>query len=187
MKFTKAQRNNFLLFAFIAVMIIPQTRRPIQLFLQKGLAMLSPSVIKESKRKVLTDYEWTLVNEHEEVYDFNEAKGKVVLINFWATWCPPCVAEMPSMDELYKDYKDKVVFLFVSNEDHEVIAKFKSKHDFSFNVHSAASTYPKAFDVSSIPRTFILNKSGAIAVDKSGAADWNSNTIRKLLDELLAE
>lgn len=185
MKITKKQRNNLLLLIFIAVLIIPQTRHPIQILLHKGLALFSPSVIEVEKRITLNDYSWKLMDETGNPYNFNEARGNVVLINFWATWCPPCIAEMPSMEKLYQDYKDDVVFLFVSEEKREVISTFKHKNDYDFIVYTSLTEHPEIFETRSIPRTYILDKSGHIAIDKSGAADWNSNAVRQLLDTLL--
>lgn len=185
MKISKSQRNNIIFLVIILVMLIPQTRRPIQLMLQKGLAMISPSVVDKEDRVALTDYDWQLVDEHGKAYDFNQAKGKVIFVNFWATWCPPCIAEMPSMEKLYQAYKDDVVFLFVSNEKQEVISKFKKKNSYEFLVHASLSPGPKLFKTSSIPRTFVLDKQGHIVIDKSGAADWNSAKVRKLLDDLI--
>ncbi|HXJ99656.1 MAG TPA: TlpA disulfide reductase family protein [Gelidibacter sp.] len=185
MKISKSQRSNIIFIIVILLLLIPQTRQPIQVFLQKGLAMISPSVIKEDKRIVLTDYDWQLVDENGRLYNFSEAKGKVVLVNFWATWCPPCIAEMPSMEKLYKDYKDDVVFLLVSNETQEVVSKFKQKNNYDFLVHASISPNPELLEVSSIPRTFILDQQGHIVIDKTGAADWNSDKVRKLLDDLL--
>lgn len=185
MKISKSKRNNIIFLVIILLMIIPQTRQPIQVFLQKGLAMFSPSVIKEDKRIALTDYDWQLVDENGRSYNFNDAKGKVVLINFWATWCPPCIAEMPSMEKLYQDYKDDMVFLFVSNETQEIISKFKQKNDYEFVVHASITQNPKLLEASSIPRTFVLDQKGHIVIDKTGAADWNSKSVRELLDDLL--
>ena len=185
MKISKSQRNNIIFLVVILILLIPQTRQPIQVFLQKGLAMISPSVIQEKNRITLTDYDWQLVDENGRSYNFSEAKGKVVLINFWATWCPPCIAEMPSMEKLYKDYKDDVVFLLVSNETQEVISKFKEKNDYEFLVHAAITPSPKLLEASSIPRTFVLDQHGNIVIDKTGAADWNSKSVRELLDGLL--
>ena len=185
MKISKSQRNNIIFLVFILLLLIPQTRQPIQVLLQKGLAMISPSVIKEDKRITLKDYDWQLVDENGKSYNFNNAKEKVVVLNFWATWCPPCIAEMPSMEKLYKDYKDEVVFLFVSNESQEVISKFKQKNDYDFLVYSSVTATPKLLEASSIPRTFVLDPQGHIVIDKTGAADWNSDKVRKLLDDLL--
>lgn len=185
MKISKSQRNNIIFLIIIAVMIIPQTRQPIQLFLQKGLAMISPSIIDKEDRITVTDYDWQLVDENGEYYNFNEAKGKVVLINFWATWCPPCIAEMPSMEKLYQSYKDDMVFLFVSNEKQEVVSKFKAKNDYEFLVHASLTANPEAFNASSIPRTFVLDQQGHIVIDKTGAADWNGKAVREVLDGML--
>ncbi|MCK0125060.1 TlpA family protein disulfide reductase [Gelidibacter sp. F2691] len=185
MKISKSQRNNIIFLGIILIMIIPQTRQPIQVFLQKGLAMFSPSIVDEEDRITLTDYNWQLVDENGLRYDFNEAKGKVVFINFWATWCPPCIAEMPSMEKLYQDYKDDVVFLFVSSEQQEVISKFKQKNDYDFLVHASITANPVQLETSAIPRTFVINQQGHILIDKTGAADWNSKKVRALLDELL--
>ena len=185
MKISKSQRNNIIFLIIILIMIIPQTRQPVQLFLQKGLAMISPSVIDREDRITVTNYDWQLVDENGEYYDFNEAKGKVVLINFWATWCPPCIAEMPSMEKLYQSYKDDVVFLFVSNENQGVISKFKEKNAYEFLVYASLTANPTDLNASSIPRTFVLDQQGHIVIDKTGAADWNSKAVRGVLDELL--
>jgi thiol-disulfide isomerase/thioredoxin len=187
MKKPKLNTSNIIFVIVILLLIIPQTRQPIQIFLQKGLALFGPSIIDESDREVLTDYNWELVNQSGETYDFNEAKGQVVLINFWATWCPPCIAEMPSLEALFASYKDDVVFLFVSNEDPKVISKFMTKNNYSFHYYLPKSTNPKLFDVSGIPRTFIIDKKGQIVVDKTGAANWNSDGVRNQLDALLKD
>jgi thiol-disulfide isomerase/thioredoxin len=185
MSITKKQRNNIIFLVIIAILIIPQTRHPIQILLHKGLALISPSVIDEDARMSLSDYHWELIDENGIVYDFNQAKGKIVLINFWATWCPPCIAEMPSMEKLYQGYKDDVIFLFVSEEEQRVISKFKDKNDYDFTVYSSLTKHPDIFETRSIPRTYVLDTKGNIVIDKSGAANWNSDTIKQLFDTLL--
>lgn len=168
-------------------MLIPQTRKPIQVILHKGLALIiKPSVIEKDKRAVVTDYNWKLKNLSGSVINFETTKGKVVVLNFWATWCPPCIAEMPSLQKLYNDYNDDVEFLFISNEENGVVTNFISENNYTFNAYKPLSNYPEAFNVSAIPRTFVINKKGEIVVDKAGAADWNGTSVRTLLDTLLA-
>ena len=180
----KSQIKNLIFIAIIALMIIPQTRKPIQTVIQKGIAMFSPSIIKEDKRETMDSYNWRLQDLEGVQINFNESKDKVVLINFWATWCPPCIAEMPSLHKLYDDYKDKVDFYFVSNEEVDVLNKFLAENNYSFNIHIPTTQYPKAFDVSSIPRTFLIDKKGNILIDKTGAANWNSDKVRATIDLL---
>ena len=184
----KPKIKNIIFIVIIAVMIIPQTRTPIQVLLNKGIALFGPSIESENNRATLTDYNWELKeNSSQEVVNFYTAKGEIVVINFWATWCPPCIAEMPSLHKLHDDYKDKVTFYFVSNEKPEAISAFLKKHDYSFKVHEPLTKYPEAFDVSSIPRTFLIDKQGNIVIDKTGAANWNSNKVRATIDVLLNE
>lgn len=185
MKITKPSIKNIIFLVVIVLMIIPQTRKPIQVFLQKGLALISPSIINEDEREFVDTYNWQLNDIQGTSVNFNSSKDKVVLINFWATWCPPCIAEMPSFHKLHNDYKNKVDFYFVSNEDINVLNEFLKKNEYSFNIHIPKTKYPEAFDVSSIPRTFLIDKKGNIVIDKTGASNWNSEKVRNQIDELL--
>ena len=185
---TLSKVYNIVFIIVILLLFIPQTRQPIQVVFNKLIVMLvSPSIITDDERKVISSYDWSLKPLSGDTYDFNSAKGKVVIINFWATWCPPCIAEMPSLEELYQKYKanDELVFLFISNEETPVIERFISKNNYSFNVYQPLSQYPQEFDVTSIPRTFVIDTQGKIVIDKSGAADWNSQQVINTIDELL--
>lgn len=164
--------------------MIPQTRKPIQVFIQKGLALISPSVVNTNKQSIITDYNWKLKDENGVVFNFEETKGKVVLINFWATWCPPCIAEMPSLQKLYDDYNDKVEFIFISNESFKTINSFLKKNSYTFKVFKEA-TRSDFFNVRGIPRTFLISKQGNVVIDKTGAANWNSKSVRQTIDDLL--
>ena len=187
MKNKKISISNIIFVVVCALMLIPQTRQPIQVFLQKGLALISPSEISAEKREVLSTYEgWNLLDSDGNHFDFNAAKGRVVFINFWATWCPPCIAEMPSIDSLYKDYKEEVLFLLVSNEEVDVIKNFQKKNDFKFKFYQSLSQSPVQLQTQSIPQTYIIDKKGNIVMRKTGAANWNSASVRETLDTLLS-
>ena len=184
----RIKTSSIIFIIVIALMIIPQTRQPIQVFLQKGIAMVvKPSIIDTSERVKLTNYDWKLNDINGATFGFSSAEGKVIVVNFWATWCPPCIAEMPSLEELFQKYKtnEDVVFLFVSNEDTDTLFEFMTHKNYSFKVYQSLTSYPKEFNVSSIPRTFIISKNGDIVIDKSGAADWNSERVTHTIDELL--
>jgi len=183
-KSKKGRISNIVFVVILLLLIIPQTRKPIQIALHKGLALISPSVNTEDDSREIHYNSWQLQDIKGNTVNFKDYKGKVVLINFWATWCPPCIAEMPNLEKLHEDYKDKVVFLFVSNEKNKVINTFLTQHKYSFNVFIPLENAPE-FEVSSIPRTLLINKEGKIIIDKEGAANWNSQKVKETLDDLL--
>jgi thiol-disulfide isomerase/thioredoxin len=185
MSILKIKKSNLIFLIILALLIIPQTREAIQVLLHKGLAQISPSSISESKQDTIDNYNWSLKDINGTLFNFEETKGKVVLINFWATWCPPCIAEMPNMQSLYNDYNSKIEFIFVSNESGKGISEFLNKNEYTLPVYHPLTSYPKAFNITSIPRTFLIDKKGNIVIDKNGAANWNSESVRNKIDSLL--
>ncbi|MDP5082326.1 MAG: TlpA family protein disulfide reductase, partial [Winogradskyella sp.] len=114
--------RNIIFLVIITILIIPQTRQPIQVLFHKGLSYINQSsLIDSSERNVVSYSTWKLISDENDTIDFENTKGKVVFINFWATWCPPCIAEMPSLQALYQDYNDKVIFLFITSDDFETV------------------------------------------------------------------
>ena len=167
-------------------MIIPQTRMPIQVFVQR-LISFSPSENSVADREVLEDYNWSLQELNAAEINFSQSKGKVVIVNLWATWCPPCVAEMPSFQKLYNSYGDKVDFYFVTSEKPEKIEKFMLKNEYSLPIFIQKYEAPKQLQSQALPTTFLISKSGEIVIKEEGAADWNSAKMQTLLDKLLAQ
>lgn len=185
MKVIKKNISNIIFAVILLLVLLPQTRVPIQVFLQRLIAF-SPSAIAEEKREKLTDYNWKLHPLNTD-YGFEFTQGEVLFINFWATWCPPCIAEMPAIQNLYNDYGKDVKFYLVSNENSEVIQRFLSKNDYNFPIHQSLSAPPLLLESRSLPTTFIIAKNGEVVVKKVGVADWNSSKTRALLDDLLAQ
>ncbi|WP_339756187.1 TlpA disulfide reductase family protein [uncultured Winogradskyella sp.] len=184
----KLTKRNIVFLIVIAILIIPQTRQPLQVLLHKGLSFFNTSsLIDQDDRATVSFSNWKLKSDVNTTLNFKETEGKVVLINFWATWCPPCIAEMPSLQALYNDYNDKVVFLFVTSDNFKTVEQFKTKKGFDFLVFNPLNEIPDELKTGSIPRTFVINKQGEIVVDESGAIDWNSETVRNQLDNLLSE
>lgn len=117
-----------------------------------------------------------------------DLKGKVVFINFWATWCPPCKAELPAINDLYNQYKDNnnVVFLIVDIDNKiENSSKYIQDNKMQLRVSVADSEIPQSLLGNSVPTTVLLDKSGAIAFRHEGMADYNSVEFKELLDKLI--
>jgi len=186
MKFIKKNWSNILFGAFIVLMIIPQTRMPIQVFIQRFVSF-SPSEIDEEDRTALKDYNWNLASLDSGKVNFSKSEGKIIIINFWATWCPPCVAEMPELQELYDTYGDRVDFYFITNEESKTINFFLDKKGYDLPVYIQIEQSPQVLESSSLPTTYLISKSGEIVMRKTGAASWNSDKVHQVLDKLLAE
>ncbi len=145
----------------------------------------NPSVISENNRKKIKSYDWKLETVDGEIVDFNDLKGKVVFVNFWATWCPPCVAEMPSIQKLYKDYGKKVTFVVVANDKPSKVNAFIKEKGYTMPIFYSRTNTLVEFSSKSIPTSFLLDKKGEIVIDEKGAANWNSQETRKIIDGLL--
>lgn len=153
----------------------------------KGM-VFSPSAEEVSDRISLDSYNVVFDGlANAENVNLSELKGKIVFINHWATWCPPCRAEMPSLHSLYKDYADKIEFVFLTTDPKKAIDKYYTVNDFSFPTYKVSSAIPQQINTASLPTTFILDKEGKVFLKETGAADWNSGKVRKMLDELLVE
>lgn len=180
MKITKKHITNIGFVIVIGLMIYPPTKI---YFIR--LISFSPSEVKVDKQKLITNDNWKLKGVNTEDVNLKELENKVVFVSFWATWCAPCIAEMPGMYKLYEDYKSKVTFLFVTNENWNVVSKFYQKKGYDFPTYNQINNSPKELESSSIPATFILDKDKKIVVEKRGPANWNSSTTREILNKLL--
>jgi thiol-disulfide isomerase/thioredoxin len=146
----------------------------------------NPTPVPERERQLLEAYDWSLRTLDGKGYNFEENRGQVCLINFWASWCPPCIAEMPALQKLYNDYRDKVSFLFVARDQKDNVEAFLQKEGYDLPVYYESGLVPKQLYYGGIPTTFIIDRDGRIVVSKVGAAEWNSKDTRQLLDSLIA-
>ena len=105
-------------------------------------------------------------------YTLSESKGKVIIIDFWATWCPPCVKGVPEFSELYNEYKEKgleVVGLSVDRGGPSVVQKFVDKNNVPYPVMMANMGTIESYEVfSGIPTTFIIDRDGKVVTKVVG-------------------
>jgi len=186
MKYLKKHWSSILFGFFIILMIIPETRIPVQVFLQRTIS-LSPSEIKKENRTVLKEYDWKLSDLHSNSVNLSVSKDKVILINFWATWCSPCIAEIPAFQDLYNFYKDKVDFYFITNDKSEKIKLFLNNKGYDIPVFRPLEKSPNVLTSKSLPTTFLISKKGEIIIKKVGVASWNSDKVHQIIKGLLAK
>ena len=125
-----------------------------------------------------------------KIVQLAQFKGKVIFINFWATWCPPCRAEMPSLQNLYLKFKDNknIVVLMVDMDDNYLKAKeFMDRKKFSLPVFTPASSIPESLFSGSLPTTVVLNKKGQIIFRHEGAGDFSNKKFNEFLTNLSNE
>jgi thiol-disulfide isomerase/thioredoxin len=123
-----------------------------------------------------------------QIVNMEDYRGKVIFLNFWATWCMPCVAELPSIDKLYKEFKNKnIAFLLISNEELEKVASYheKKEYDVPFHIMDQDGNIPNIYFSPSIPTTFIINKEGKIVKSTRGAEDWDDEEFVQVLKEMI--
>jgi len=177
----KKSISNILFVIAVAVLLYPPSRE----WFMRQIAF-APSIENVENTEKISYYNWNLKGLNTESINFKELENKVLFVNFWATWCPPCRAEMPMIQKLYNDYKDKVAFVFVTNEDWNTVSTFFNKNGYDLPVYNSTSTPPQKFtETNSIPASYLIDKKGAILISKVGAANWNSSKVRNLLDELI--
>lgn len=125
-----------------------------------------------------------LKDMNDKPIDFKEYKGKAVFINFWATWCGPCIQEMPTIENAQKILSDQdVVFLFASNEDKDQIEAFIKKH--TYNFHYVQLENLEELKVQALPTTFIFNPEGKLKFSETGFRNWNDSTNINLITKII--
>lgn len=143
--------------------------------------LLSVGLFKAEIKKERADTNSSSINfsyqdENGNIIASNELKGKVVFINFWATWCPPCRAEMSSLNKLYNQLKDdnRFVFLFLNEDDNIDKAKtFLKENNYSLPLNIRSGNVPGAIFSGTLPTTVVLNKEGKMVMKHEGIGSYD--------------
>jgi thiol-disulfide isomerase/thioredoxin len=117
----------------------------------------------------------------------DELKGKVVFLNFWATWCPPCLAEMPSINKLYEQHKnseDVVFILLDADSNFEKANGYMKSRKYTMPVYQMASSVPEQIFAGSLPTTVVFDKQGRLSFKHEGVANYNSKKFVAFIEKL---
>jgi peroxiredoxin len=125
-----------------------------------------------------------------ELKTLSDYRGKVILLNIWATWCDPCKREMPSMEALHRDLKDRglaVVAVSVDKQQMEpTIRQFVKDYDLTFDVlYDRAELFRAVYRYTGVPETYIIDRDGVVRRKWIGEDDWSSPANRRFIEGLL--
>ena len=151
------------------------------------LFSFSPQIIEESKAKQIADYNWQLKDPDWNFFSFERSKGRVVFINFWASWRLPCAAELQSVQNLYDRFGDQIDFYVITDEEREPVEFFMIENKFDFPLTYLIIGEPSPLEIMEPPASYILDKQGYIRVKQDGIADWDNRQVYELIDGLIAE
>ena len=131
------------------------------------------------------DFNLRLLDADGNITSLEEFKGKVIFLNMWATWCPPCIAEMPGIDKLHDEMGDEVAFVMLSlDQDFEKAKAFDKRKGYDLPIYAPASNLPAMYQSSSIPTTYVIDAAGNLAMTHKGMANYSDAEFKKFLDSL---
>jgi len=149
-------------------------------------ALRELDLVKPSRAKSAEDF--TLAALNGGTFSLADQRGKIVLINFWATWCPPCLEEMPAMERLWQKHKDSgFVLVAVSvDTDPKKVVPFVTEHKLTFPIALDPSMgVADKYGVRALPSSFIVDKGGVMAGLALGPRQWDSRASHRLVETMV--
>lgn len=157
-----------------------------KILLNRWLAT-APTIISPAKRGKIANYDWKLKDDKWKIFNFEEAKGKVVFISFWTSWHLPSQAQLKDIQKLYDKYKGRIEFFVITNEERAPVELFMEKQGYTFPVTYQIIGETGPISILMPPGSYILDKEGNIVVHQNAVADWDNDKIDRLLDQLIEE
>lgn len=159
--------------------VIGQLQR---LLLLTGLRQ--PNTEQIEKPSVSARYDIPITTLAGDPTSLSEFEGKTIFLNFWATWCPPCIAEMPNIQSLYEslEQEENIVFVMVSlDEDREKARAFMQRKEYTLPVYFLEGRRPGVYNSTVVPTTYVIDPDGNIALEERGMAKYDTDRFREFL------
>lgn len=171
---------------FLKILLIATSALIISSVTNLNAKSFSPSETGKPALKMAPDFSANDLSGKSTV--FSSFKGKPILLNFWATWCPNCREERKYLISFYEEYKDKgIVVISVSTDrSPDQVKEYLKKVPMNFIIlHDTSGQAARAYGVFALPTTFLIDREGLIKQRFLGAVDWTDQESKKLIDELL--
>jgi thiol-disulfide isomerase/thioredoxin len=180
--------GNVLFYALVAFIVFSTDAKPWLLRQLMHAGLFRAEIKKEAVEVPSGTLALSFSGSDGRPVSLDALKGKVVFINFWASWCPPCLAEMPSLNGLYKKFKDneRIVFLFI-NEDEDLVKaqRLLKKKGYQIPLMTRTGAVSEALFSGTLPTTIVLDKTGQIVFKEEGLADYDNDKFIGQLELLL--
>ncbi len=185
----KNKKSNFRIIFFIPVVILAVA--VIALVQNRNLPAPENIEPAPSERRGPVAPDFTLTGLDGRSVSLSDHKGKVVIVNIWATWCPPCIAETPSLDKFYKMMKDEdfaLLAVSVDEDGENAVKPFMKRKNLSFPVLlDPDNRVARMYGSRKVPESFIIRKDGTIDNKIAGAIDWTTPELIEYIHKLLKE
>lgn len=171
----------------ILVWVNPSVKAGVMQGLMK-VGLFQPGMPEEVSPESNMAPDMSFTDSEGKTFTLSSLRGKVVFLNFWATWCPPCRAEMPSINALYERFREdkNVIFLTVDTDgNYRKASAFLKRQQYSLPLYVADSEIPRELLGRSIPTTVIINKKGQIAYRHEGAADYGNERFMSYFEKYI--
>jgi len=179
--------NIILIFIFLGLVFIPSAKALVIEGLMK-IGFFSPNTTLKKDTAFVQDLSGIQFKDVKgNIVDLGDLRGKVVFLNFWATWCPPCLAEMPTVNKLYEKFrndKDVVFILVDADGDLTKSQKFMDRRKYNLPVYAICSQIPDLLFKGSLPTTVVFDKQGRVSYNESGAANYGDIKFIEFINRL---
>jgi thiol-disulfide isomerase/thioredoxin len=181
---------NFLFFGLLLLLVFNPNEKTwmLQQLMAVGLFHVEIKQKSPLSNAPTANLSFNYLDENGHSFSTNDLKDKVVFINFWATWCPPCRAEMPALNKLYNELKDdpRIVFLFINEDEDNAKAKaYLERNAYTMPLQTSTDVIPAELYSGTLPTTIVWNKEGKVVMKHEGLANYNTNKFLAQLKALL--
>ena len=165
-------------------------------FVQRGVlatGLMNPNVNEITHKKdseTITEYAKAnlnvrLMDADGKITSLAYLKDKVIFLNYWATWCPPCIAEMPSISKLHKEMGNDIAFILLSfDKNFETAKDFDKRKGYNLPIYTLVGNLPAMLQSSALPTTYIIDTDKNIVLAHEGMANYNTDEFKVFLENL---
>ena len=174
----------------VAMIVFPEVKAgAITALMKIGLFRpnLSSATSDHDRTKISLPADIVFIDENNKSLNLTSLKDRVIFINFWADWCPPCIAEMPGINSLHKKFVDDSTIVFImadADGDLQKSRKFMDAHKFDLPLFRTAGTPPATLFRGTLPTTTVINKQGEIVFHEEGVANYDIKRFEMFLKQL---